>query len=533
MRLGILGLFILLVCQFVSAQDCGDSYPCWHKVGEKAFYQKQWDKSLAAFKMAKNCKDLPANHDIQTWVVKINQQRALDIKNLPTPKSIENGNPTQVNVNTALDNAKQLYIKGEFLNAKEGFLSAQNAANTQIINDWVEKSMMGVSANDAFEKGNLLQANILYLKMKPSNEDVFIHQRLSDIQNVRNTWSVFYSDWIKHPSDTLDMSNRNLPGITDEIKLLAFVKMIDVSENYLQCLPNVLANFKNLVSINLSSNAFHQFPIILTQLTQLQSVDLSYNQLTILPSEVKLMSSLQELDLRHNQLVTLPTAIGGLGALERLYLNNNAIQDLPAQIGKLTKLKGLYLSGNQIRELPPEIGNMQALEELDVSENEYIKSIPESIGKCKMLKELDLGHNLFRDKLPSGLSKLVQLQRVSLRFCGLNQLSDSLNTLQNLKVLDLEGNRLSDLPPVLLTMTRLEELDLSANRLMRISPEINKMKNLKELNLRDNPLLTTLPMQIFELQNLETLDIRNTRIPKQEIANLRKFLPPNCELYVD
>jgi Leucine-rich repeat (LRR) protein len=95
---------------------------------------------------------------------------------------------------------------------------------------------------------------------------------------------------------------------------------------------------------------------------------------------------------------------------------------------------------------------------------------------------------------------------------------------KNLKILNLDGNQISTLPKELFELEQLEELDLSSNKLNVLPPDIGKLKNLKKLSIR-NMKLTHLPDELTDLSNLTKLDVGGNELISlpETIGKLKKL----------
>lgn len=101
------------------------------------------------------------------------------------------------------------------------------------------------------------------------------------------------------------------------------------------------------------------------------------------------------------------------------------------------------------------------------------------------------------------------------------------NQFGGLELLDLHNNSLSTVPMGLRRLERLTSLNLSHNKLDNDCADIiSQIKTLKDLRLGHNSLNGAVPLKLFELPNLEVLDLQNNRLlslPEAtcDLANLR------------
>lgn len=82
-------------------------------------------------------------------------------------------------------------------------------------------------------------------------------------------------------------------------------------------------------------------------MTDIEDLDLSHNKLTgALPAEIRHLQNLKILNASYNLMTGVPAEIGQLKHLEILDLSHNQITGLPNELGNLKQLKILNLTGN-------------------------------------------------------------------------------------------------------------------------------------------------------------------------------------------
>lgn len=84
-------------------------------------------------------------------------------------------------------------------------------------------------------------------------------------------------------------------------------------------------------------------------------------------------------------------------------------------------------------------------------------------------------------------------------------LKEALKTPKAIKRLSLAKTRLKDIPLEVFELENLEELDLSRNQIREIPPQIRNLKKLRVLDISRNKL-ESLPSEIGYLKNLERLE---------------------------
>jgi hypothetical protein len=147
---------------------------------------------------------------------------------------------------------------------------------------------------------------------------------------------------------------------TDIKQLDSTITALDLRNKKLDTIFPAICRQKQLKVLLISNNRIQNLPDSIGQLTNLQTVNLSSNKLTSLPVEVGKWTKLQFLSLYRNELTSLPVEVGKWTKLQSLELANNQLTSLPVEVGKWTKLQWLYLSDNKLTSLPAEVSNWTA-----------------------------------------------------------------------------------------------------------------------------------------------------------------------------
>ncbi|CAL2240985.1 unnamed protein product [Prunus armeniaca] len=142
------------------------------------------------------------------------------------------------------------------------------------------------------------------------------------------------------------------------------------------------------------------------------------------------------------------------------------------------------------------------LQRLNLADNNFNYSqIPTTIGNFAQLTYLNLSASVFFGQVPSQLSQLSKLSSLDLSF-NLDPFLDE----------ELLSIRESDLRSLIRNLTTLEKLHLSFINISSTIPDsIANLSFLTSLLLRDCGLFGKFPAIIFELQDLETLDVRSNQ----------------------
>uniref|UniRef100_A0A8C6KJ57 Leucine rich repeat and sterile alpha motif containing 1 n=1 Tax=Nothobranchius furzeri TaxID=105023 RepID=A0A8C6KJ57_NOTFU len=102
----------------------------------------------------------------------------------------------------------------------------------------------------------------------------------------------------------------------------------------------------------------------ISTLSTLKVLDLHDNQLTCLPEDIGKVSTLQILNVEKNHLKVLPESIGKLQLLQTLNVKGNRLSELPPSIGSLRSLRTLDVSDNKVMQLPKALAHIRTLESL-------------------------------------------------------------------------------------------------------------------------------------------------------------------------
>ncbi|NXL83319.1 LRC40 protein, partial [Alectura lathami] len=269
--------------------------------------------------------------------------------------------------------------------------------------------------------------------------------------------------WEQTDLTKLILASNKLQCLSEDVRLLPALSVLDVHDNQLTSLPSALGQLENLQKLDVSHNRLKSIPEELTQLSRLKSLLLHHNELSHLPDGFGQLVNLEELDLSNNHLTDIPTSFALLINLARLNLACNQLKNLPADISAMKSLRQLDCSKNCLQTVPPELASMASLEQLYLRKNK-LRSLPE-LPSCKLLKELHAGEN--------------QIEVLN---------AESLKHLNSLSVLELRDNKIKSVPDEVTLLQKLERLDLANNDISRLPYTLGNLSQLKFLALEGNPL---------------------------------------------
>ncbi len=158
-----------------------------------------------------------------------------------------------------------------------------------------------------------------------------------------------------------------------------------------------------VTTLDLSNKGLETLPEEIGKLTSLCVLRLTNNRLKILPKAIGKLVNLSTLDLSENLLEVLPTSLKKLVKLQRLYLQQNKLTALPDVFTDMEKLRILYASENQLSELPASISDLLALRVFHLEKNHFTQ-MPTVLYELPLLQEIR-GFQLVREISPGVLQK--------------------------------------------------------------------------------------------------------------------------------
>jgi hypothetical protein len=143
----------------------------------------------------------------------------------------------------------------------------------------------------------------------------------------------------------LNLSDNNLRSLPADLGRLHQLKIIFLSNNDFEEVPEVLADCPNLSMVGFKSNKIRVFDENILPLG-VRWLILTDNQLERLPNSIGQLQSLQKLMLAGNQLRSLPDEMAACQNLELIRLAANRLESLPTWLFTLPRLSWLAYAGN-------------------------------------------------------------------------------------------------------------------------------------------------------------------------------------------
>ncbi len=136
----------------------------------------------------------------------------------------------------------------------------------------------------------------------------------------------------------LDLSNKSIDELPDEIGDITGLKSLNLSYNNLTSLPSTVCNLVNLEKLLLTRNNIGKLPIGISNLQNLKILDIGYNPIVKIPREIGQFSHLESFDAGFCELQSLPLELTNLYGLKNLNLEENPLVFPPHKVVK----RGLY-----------------------------------------------------------------------------------------------------------------------------------------------------------------------------------------------
>lgn len=116
-----------------------------------------------------------------------------------------------------------------------------------------------------------------------------------------------------------------------------------------------------------------------------------------------------------------------------------------------------------------------------------------------------------------------RLRELYINNVGLTEIPDSIGKLTNLINLNLSSNKISKISNELSKLTKLYVLALSENKITNLPDCFANLRRLGEIYLNYNKDLADLPDSLFNLKNLEKIQLEKTQIKKTDRELIEKL----------
>jgi Leucine-rich repeat (LRR) protein len=329
-------------------------------------------------------------------------------------------------------------------------------------------------------------------------------------------------------------SLRLVDGRLAEIPVLALraLEVLDLSGNPMAGagIPDGIGDLDRLVRLACAGCGLAgPLPSGIGLLTRLQELDFRNNWLEALPDELADLATLRVLRLSWNRLGGGMPELAGLSNLEALDLSGNPFTPgpVPESYRGLRRLRELDLrASGRTGEFPPWLPDLERLAWLDLAENPFEAGpVPAFFQDMTLLRRLLLDRTNRTGALPEWIGT-TDLTLLSLRDNAFDPgpLPVFLATTR-IGHLDLGGTgRTGALPPLVAANASLRVLRLDHNHLTGpVPPEWGSFRSLEILDLAGNGLAGPVPSELIGLSRLldgQGLDLRWNALtaPEPELA---------------
>jgi Leucine-rich repeat (LRR) protein len=190
---------------------------------------------------------------------------------------------------------------------------------------------------------------------------------------------------------TLDVSNNSLTQVPGKlIRLLGSLQVFKASRNNISTVCFELFSNPAVKLIDLSENQIQKLPETASQCRSVAILRLNNNNLTSLPTKSMNLESLTELDLSNNSLTSVQMHWALAPSLRNLKMNGNLLTDAQSWngAGKDTPTtRTLEFHDNRFKQIPSQLFVFLDVTHLDISKNS-INKLPKSIEILAELKSL-------------------------------------------------------------------------------------------------------------------------------------------------
>ncbi|XP_057518461.1 disease resistance protein RUN1-like [Amaranthus tricolor] len=342
----------------------------------------------------------------------------------------------------------------------------------------------------------------------------------------------------------------NLDIISDDEEKIgkSFEQLPELFRLYM-FLPDSITNLQNPITLDLSyCHSLTNLPVNLGQLVNLRHLSLLGCPLTSLPDSMAKLCSLETLDLSgccavkdYPQFLELSACLDvGLkhlsfhdcgdieflpDSISKLYFE---LKDLPPNMDQLVSLRHLFLIG--FCELPASFDQLIGLRHLSIGYCE-IWSLPDSITNLSNLETSILKGCDNLTALPVNMGRLVNLRCLSLESFPIESLPN-VGGLHNWKSLGLTSYSLRKLPEDLGEFVKLVRLNIGSSEIKCLPSSICKLHNLQSLILSDCfRLETLLPLSLNDSPLITAVDCK--KIQETTWGELRKEITPFSQQMVN
>ena len=166
----------------------------------------------------------------------------------------------------------------------------------------------------------------------------------------------------------------------------------------------------------------------------------------------------------------------------------NKIVKIPDEIEKMENLTTLRVRSEKITSFDTII---PSLKHLYLISNLELKIISDRIGEMENIEMIVIENSKMLTELPNSLYKLSKLKSLTIRNCGLEQISPLISNLKNLEYLSLSQNNIKYIPLEVFDLPKLKRIYLNCNNVTSFDFSfVEKTKTLEYFDISKNMIDT-------------------------------------------
>ncbi|XP_040026673.2 PH domain leucine-rich repeat protein phosphatase 1 [Gasterosteus aculeatus] len=328
--------------------------------------------------------------------------------------------------------------------------------------------------------------------------------------------------------NSVDLSCCSLEQLPPNLFYSHDLTHLNLKQNFLPADQRLqqLQRFSRLRSLNLSNNHLGQFPHAICDIPTLTEVNLSCNYLTCVPGSVGAMANLQTFLLDGNGLAELPVELGSLQRLTYLGLSFNQFHHVPQVLEQLAAMEKLCMAGNSLDTLTLQNFRLLRVKHIDLRLNKISSVVADEPDLLRHVTQLDVRDNRLThldasvfprlEVLHCERNRIASLRAKGSLLKGVYAANNELRQLDispvpsNLTYMDISRNRMESLPDWLCEAKKLEVLDMSHNLITELPARLFCSNSLRKLSAGHNQL-QKLPERV-ERPLLEILDVQHNQL---------------------
>ncbi|XP_034830740.1 leucine-rich repeat protein soc-2 homolog [Maniola hyperantus] len=352
-------------------------------------------------------------------------------------------------------------------------------------------------------------------------EDSTVEKRNGFSQNGVSSANV-----IQEHLTILDLSNKNLAAIDENVKLPTNLVELNLSHNKLRDVPVSVLNLENIKVLDLSHNCIQYFDDTPQFCHTIQSLTISNNDLHGPPYWVwsEAPTNLKEINLSCNVNITksfhdgyYEELLGYKTLVTNIIIYNCKLTDYIDLLGTFPNAKSLVLGTSD-----SSLYSFNRLEEVPCS----------GMNKCCDIEYLNLSNtNVYT--VDSSIQIFTNLKEIDISYNKLDSLPEEFCLLENLEICILSYNRIISLPANFCNLSKITILSVDCNELYILPSDILcKLPNIRRLDVYNNHL-NEMPDGIEHLLEVDLAQNYFEEPNDDEYLEKRKLVRANIEYRYD